>query len=64
MFSGRHLAGRGANLGIDSQDAEALARAIEVEQASEVGTNCATPSGGGVQTADNPIGHLLISSQQ
>jgi len=41
---------------LDCQDAEALVRAIEVEQASEVGTNCATPSGGGVQTADNPTG--------
>ena len=58
------MAGRGTSPMLDCQDAEALARAIEVEQASEVGTNCATPSGGGVQTADNPMGHLLISSQQ
>ena len=38
MFSGRHLAGRGANLGIDSQDAEALARAVEAGEACKIGS--------------------------
>ena len=53
------MAGSGTSPLLDCQDADALMRAIEAEQASEVATYCATPSRGGVKTADDPMGHFF-----
>ena len=62
MLSGGHLAGRGAHLGIDSQEAEALARAVEAGEACRIGSYCATPGGGGEQSAEDLLGQLYATS--
>jgi len=62
MLSGGHLAGRGAHLGIDSQEAEALARAVEAGEACRIGSYCATPAGGGEQSAEDLLGQLYATS--
>ena len=62
MFSGGHLAGRGANLGINSQEAEALAHAVEEGEACRIGSYCATPAGGGEQSAEDMLGQLYTTT--
>ncbi|KAG2662135.1 uncharacterized protein LOC120644440 [Panicum virgatum] len=59
---GKRMAGDRASPLLDCQDAEALVRAIEAGQASEVGMHCTTPSGGGIQTT-NVRGQLFTTAR-
>ena len=62
MLLGKGMAGDRASPLLDCQDAEALVRAIEAGQASEVGMHCTTPSRGGIQTT-NARGQLFTTAR-